>query len=52
MTVQLVRPQPELPATLLAEHTALVERIAARDAEGFAGALRAHLDAHRTVTGR
>ncbi|MFJ8475212.1 GntR family transcriptional regulator [Kitasatospora sp. NPDC094011] len=47
MTVQLLRPRPERLAGLVEEHTALVERIAARDPEGFAEALRAHLDAHR-----
>ncbi|MGK4585856.1 GntR family transcriptional regulator [Kitasatospora sp. HPMI-4] len=51
MAVQLLQVQPERLASLVDEHTALVERIAARDAEGFTGALRAHLDAHRTVTG-
>ncbi|MFF2547892.1 GntR family transcriptional regulator [Kitasatospora sp. NPDC058063] len=51
MAVQLlqVRPErrPQRLAALVEEHTALVERIAARDAAGFTEALRAHLDAHR-----
>ncbi|MEV7598108.1 GntR family transcriptional regulator [Kitasatospora sp. NPDC089797] len=47
MTVQLLRPRPERLDGLVEEHAALVERIAARDTEGFAAALRAHLDAHR-----
>ncbi|MBO1414239.1 GntR family transcriptional regulator [Streptomyces sp. FH025] len=47
MAVQLLQPRPERLAALIEEHTALVERIAARDAAGFTEALRAHLDAHR-----
>ncbi|MGW1179284.1 GntR family transcriptional regulator [Kitasatospora sp. NPDC002543] len=50
MAVQLLQVQPERLASLVEEHTVLVERIAARDAEGFTAALRAHLDAHRAVT--
>ncbi|MFJ6561513.1 GntR family transcriptional regulator [Streptomyces sp. NPDC091412] len=51
MAVQLLQPQPERLASLIHEHSLLVERIADRDDEGFAGALRAHLDAHRGATG-
>ncbi|GAA5029200.1 GntR family transcriptional regulator [Actinopolymorpha pittospori] len=53
MVVQAVRPRPNLLDVLVEEHTALLDRIAARDADGFAETLRAHLDAtHRTMTGR
>ncbi|MFG2913818.1 GntR family transcriptional regulator [Kitasatospora sp. NPDC048298] len=56
MAVQLLQVRPERQAERLAslveEHTVLVERIAARDPEGFTAALRAHLDAHRAVTDR
>jgi DNA-binding GntR family transcriptional regulator len=53
MVVQAVPPRPGLLGVLVEEHTALLERIAARDADGFAEILRAHLDAtHRTMTGR
>ena len=53
MVVQAVRPRPGLLGVLVEEHTALLDRIAARDADGFAKTLRAHLDAtHRTMTGR
>ncbi|MBV2154978.1 GntR family transcriptional regulator [Kitasatospora sp. SUK 42] len=47
MAVQLLQLRPERLATLVEEHTAMVERIAARDAAGFTEALRTHLDAHR-----
>ncbi|MFE4975135.1 GntR family transcriptional regulator [Kitasatospora sp. NPDC056651] len=50
MAVQLLRVQPQRLASLVEEHTVLVDRIAARDTEGFTAALRAHLDAHRGVT--
>ncbi|MFD5470744.1 GntR family transcriptional regulator [Streptomyces sp. NPDC127105] len=51
MAVQLLQPQPGRLAPLIGEHTLLAERIADRDDAGFAGALRAHLDAHRGATG-
>jgi DNA-binding GntR family transcriptional regulator len=53
MGLQALRPRPERLAVLVAEHTALVDRITARDAAGFAVLLRAHLDAtHRAMTQR
>ena len=53
MALQALRPSPERLAVLVEEHVALVERITARDATGFATLLRAHLDAtHRTMTQR
>jgi DNA-binding GntR family transcriptional regulator len=53
MIVQALHPRPDRLAVLVGEHAALLELIAARDAEGFATSLRAHLDAtHRTMIGR
>jgi DNA-binding GntR family transcriptional regulator len=53
MSLRALRPRPDRLAVLVAEHTELIELISARDADGFATALRAHLDAtHRTMTHR
>lgn len=53
MGMRALHPRPERLTVLVAEHTALVERIAAADEVGFAATLRAHLDAtHRTMTQR
>ena len=51
MTVQALHPRPHRLGVLIDEHAALLELVAARDADGFAHSLRAHLDAtHRTMT--
>ncbi|HEX3788574.1 MAG TPA: GntR family transcriptional regulator [Pseudonocardiaceae bacterium] len=53
MNLRALRPQTNRLATLATEHAALIGLITARDAPGFATALRAHLDAtHRTMTQR
>jgi DNA-binding GntR family transcriptional regulator len=50
MTVGTVIPRPARLTILIAEHTHLLEQIAARDASGFETALRAHFDATFDLT--
>jgi DNA-binding GntR family transcriptional regulator len=53
MIVQALHPRPHHQSVLADEHARLLELINARDPEGFAHTLRAHLDAtYSTMTGR